>query len=259
MLDSLLHSAGVASLTIPLMVIAVFIYFIAGVVKGTLGIGFPMTAVSLLAQITDARTAIALVVVPMVVTNAWQVLRSGKVNWVVASFWRLILFMVLFIAIFSQFTTAVPVTVLTATLGLIVTFYAAISLYKPVLHIPHRFDAIAQLVAGISSGIMGGIAGIWAPPILIYLGARRVTKEQFVATTGLLLFLGSVVLFSGYWRSGIIGSAVFTISTMLLVPTMAGVLIGEWIRRKMSAQRFARALLWFFLLMGLSLIYKGFM
>ncbi len=241
----------------PFVLGAAFVFFLAGLVKGTLGIGFPTTAVSLLAQATDVRTAISLVIVPMVVTNAWQSWRSGQVCWVVSSFWRLLVCMLLFIAIFSQLSTAVPITFLTATLGAVVALYAASSLYKPVLKIPARYDRHAQIVTGMSAGVMGGMTGVWAPPILIYLTARGISKEQFVATTGLLLFLGSTMLFMGYWHGGVLGPSIVLVSCALLVPSMLGMVIGEQLRGRLSAQRFERALLWFFLLMGLNLIRRA--
>ena len=80
--DFLLQHLTADALLTPLMLSAAVIYFIAGMIKGMLGIGFPTAAVSLLAQVTDTRTAIALVVIPMMVTNAWQVWRSRRVRWV---------------------------------------------------------------------------------------------------------------------------------------------------------------------------------
>ena len=64
------------------VLIAIVVYVLAGMVKGTIGIGLPTTAVSLMAQVTDARSAVTLVVIPMFVTNLWQVIRSGRVVWV---------------------------------------------------------------------------------------------------------------------------------------------------------------------------------
>jgi len=257
MLETSVTSPETLVLLSPFMVVAVVIYFLAGLVKGTLGIGFPTTAVSLLAQTTDARTAISLVVVPMVVTNAWQCWRSGQAHWVIASFWRLLVFMLLFIAIFSQLASAVPVVYLTAILGAVVSLYAASSLYKPVVRIPAKHDKRAQVLTGVSAGVMGGMAGVWAPPILIYLTARGIPKDQFVATTGLLLFLGSSVLLAGYWHGGLLGSAIVMLSSVLLLPSMLGMVCGEKLRERLSAKRFERALLWFFLLMGLNLIRRA--
>ncbi|NND90526.1 MAG: sulfite exporter TauE/SafE family protein, partial [Granulosicoccus sp.] len=230
---------------------------VAGVVKGTLGIGFPTTAVSLLAQVTDARTAISLVVIPVVVTNAWQVWRCRAVRGVFRRVWILLVVMLVFIGLFSQMASVVPVALLTGILGLIVTVYAATSLYRPMFSIPDRYDHLAQIVTGVSSGVMGGITGVWAPPILIYLNARNLQPLVFVATTGLLLFMGSTVLLAGYVNAGLIGTSTALLSCALLLPSLLGFSAGELIRHRMSARRFERALLWFFLIMGLNLVRRA--
>ncbi|MGQ7844590.1 sulfite exporter TauE/SafE family protein [Granulosicoccus sp. 3-233] len=253
----LFEGVSLESVFTPLLFSAVFIYFLAGAIKGMLGIGFPTAAVSLLAQIVDARTAILLVVIPMVVTNAWQVWRNRRVRWVFRSFWRLLLMMLIFIAIFSQLAGRVPVGLLTGVLGLIVAVYSLSSLYLPVLNIPDRHDRLSQFVAGSSAGVMGGLTGVWAPPLLIYLKARGVGKEAFVATTGVLLCLGSLVLFTGYASAGLIVGPLLVMSCLLLLPSLAGFSAGERIRRRLSPERFERLLLWFFLVMGLNLIRRA--
>jgi uncharacterized membrane protein YfcA len=259
MFETFLDMDAFKSLGTPLILGAVLIYFVAGFVKGTLGIGFPTAAISLLAQFTDARTAISLVIIPMMVTNAWQIWRNRKIKWILRNFWRVLVLMLIFIALFTQVSSAVPVTYVTVFLGAFITLYAATTLYKPIFSFKQENDSIAQIVAGTSAGIMGGIAGVWAPPILIYLSARGITKNQFVATTGLLLFFGSLVLFSGYWHAGLIGPSVMLMSCFLLVPSMSGMILGERLRNRLSAQRFERLLLWFFLLMGLNLIRRALM
>lgn len=257
MSDALLQGVSLATVFTPLLYIALFVYFLAGVIKGMLGIGFPTAAVSLLAQVTDARTAISLVVIPMVVTNAWQVWRNRQVRWVFRSFWRLLLTMLIFIAIFSQLASAIPIPLLTGVLGMIIAIYAAFSLYRPVLRIVDRYDGVSQLIAGMSAGALGGITGVWAPPILIYLNARGVSKEAFVATSGVLMCLGSSVLFTGYVNAGLIAGPIMVMSCLLLLPSLLGFSAGELIRHRLSAQRFERLLLWFFLVMGLNLIRRA--
>jgi len=104
---------------------------------------------------------------------------------------------------------------------------------------------------------MGGIAGIWAPPIVAYLSARRVDKESFVRIVGVLLFVGSTVLALGYWRAGILTAPIATYGLLLVVPAMLGFTLGERLREKLSNAIFRKAVLWLFLLMGLNLIRKG--
>jgi len=257
MLEEIFDLDALLSLGTPLIIGALLIYFIAGFVKGTLGIGFPTAAVSLMAQFTDARTAISFVIIPLIVTNAWQVWRNRQIKWVLRNFWKLLLFMVLFIVLFTQVSSIVPVSFVTAFLGGIIAFYAATTLYKPIFKVKKAHDSSAQIIAGMSAGVMGGMAGVWAPPIMIYLTARGITKNQFVATTGVLLLGGSLILCSAYWQAEMIGPSVVLISCVLLLPAMVGMILGERIRHRLSAQRFERLLLWFFLIMGLNLVRRA--
>ncbi|MFK7890061.1 MAG: sulfite exporter TauE/SafE family protein [Granulosicoccus sp.] len=233
------------------------IYLIAGIIKGTLGIGFPTAAVSLLAQVADARTAIIVVIVPMLITNLWQVIRSADFVTVFTEHRILITLMVAGIAVFSQVSAQVPIGTLTAILGAVVVIYAIYSLLDKPIHFAPAHDKPVQAVVGLSAGVMGGMVSVWAPPILFYLRAKGLQKEQFVATVGVLLLSGSSVLVLGYWHSGVLTSGLWLISCLLVIPALAGFRIGEIIRRRLSSQRFERLLLWFFLVMGLNLIRRA--
>ena len=257
MSESLWGSSVLGGLPASLLVLAALIYLFAGLVKGTLGIGFPTTAISLLAQFTDARTAISVVIIPMIVTNAWQVWRSRQIQRVITDYWRLLITSVIFIALFAQLSSVVPVEYITLFLGVVVSFYSITTLYKPVFTIRSEKDKQAQVVAGIASGIMGGLAGVWAPPVIMYLTARGVSKEQFVATAGVFLLSGSVVLFIAYWDAGLVGPSVAIASCFLLFPSMLGMILGERIRHLLSAKRFEKLLLVVFLIMGLNLIRRA--
>jgi len=120
-----------------------------------------------------------------------------------------------------------------------------------------EWDKQAQIASGVGAGVMGGLVSVWAPPILIYLTARRMPKEEFVATVGVILLLGSLVLFVSYQASGILSNSLLTVSSLLVIPSLVGFTAGETIRNRLSAQRFQRLLLWFFFLMGLNLIRRA--
>ena len=52
-------------------VIAIFVFLLAGIIKGTVGIGMPTVSVGVLSQIIPPHTAIALVVFPLLSSNLW--------------------------------------------------------------------------------------------------------------------------------------------------------------------------------------------
>lgn len=55
---------------IELLLVGAVVFVLAGSVKGLVGIGLPTAAISMLTMVIDPRTAIALGLVPIVVSNA---------------------------------------------------------------------------------------------------------------------------------------------------------------------------------------------
>jgi uncharacterized membrane protein YfcA len=53
--------------------------FLAGIVKGILGIGVPVVSISLLSLVINIPMAVSLLPVPILLSNLWQSLTSGQV------------------------------------------------------------------------------------------------------------------------------------------------------------------------------------
>ena len=51
-----------------------------GFTKGVVGIGLPLTAISLMAPFIDARTAVGLMPVPILLANIWQTFHGGQIG-----------------------------------------------------------------------------------------------------------------------------------------------------------------------------------
>mgnify|MGYP000574132979 FL=1 len=72
---------------IELLLIGAVVFVIAGSVKGLVGIGLPTAAISMLTMFIDPRTAIAMGLVPIVVSNAWQVWTMGDIRGAFQRYW----------------------------------------------------------------------------------------------------------------------------------------------------------------------------
>jgi len=237
--------------------IACAVYALAGFVKGTIGIGLPTAAISLMAMLGSTRDAIALVIVPMVLLNAWQIHRSGDTLATWRRFRTLALVMSAGIAVVALLAVRVPAAMITLSLGIVITLFAVTSLLRRIPALPARLDRPAQWTAGLSAGAMGGLAGVWAPPIVIYLSAIRLDKDDFVRASGLLLMLGSVVLAISYASNGLLDRHQALAGLLLVVPAMAGFALGERLRSLLGGEAFRRTVLLFFLAMGLNLIRRA--
>ncbi len=234
--------------------VAIAVFIFAGIIKGTIGIGLPTASISVLSQFYDPHTAIALVIFPMMISNFWQLIRSGDFVRVLTTFWPFGLTLMFFIAIFTNLSAVISVEIIMIILGVVIIFFVISSLFIRPAKLPERFDKIIQVIAGGLAGIMGGLTAIWSPPMVIYLVSRRVEKDDFIRATGLLVTMGSLPLCVGYWMNGLMTGPLASISLMLIIPTLIGFNLGERLRRKIEPVIFQKIVLSVFLLMGLNII-----
>ena len=247
-----------AGLTLDLITLVGLIFLAAGTIKGLVGIGLPTAAVGMMSQVIDPRQAIALVVFPSMLSNAWQIYREGEVLATLRRFWRFIAcLMGMILVVTLTLTAAVPTEGLILILGLVVVLFAGMSLAFTPPVLPERYDRTAQIGCGLAAGALGGLTAIWAPPMVTYLMARRVDKQTFVRATGLIIFSGTVPLIFGFWHTGLLTGPGAAMSLGMMVPALIGFSLGEYLRRFLDAERFRTAVLIVFLLMGLNLVRRA--
>ncbi|WP_370541704.1 sulfite exporter TauE/SafE family protein [Actibacterium sp. 188UL27-1] len=232
-------------------------FVLAGAVKGLTGLGLPMAAIGVMTFFLDPRTAIALVLFPMLMTNVWQVWRMGQV-WAALKRYKLFAgALVVCVWVTTVLTVNVSDGVIQGSLGVVLVVFAGVSMRFQIPRLPDRWDATAQLIMGGASGVLGGLTSIWAPTMATYLHARHVEKDEFVRATGLLILLGSLPLIAGYTRAGFLTGPLAGYSLVLLVPSLIGFTLGEWLRARISPERFRLILLYVFVIVGLNLIRRA--
>ncbi len=245
------------SLSLPELILPCLALLVAGTVKGTIGLGLPTTALAIMTLATGPRQAISYILIPMIVSNAWQVYRSGDI---IQAFFRYLPFsLALMVSVWLtiSLTANVSEQVLLAVLGSAIVVFVVVSLTSWAPVIPDRLVTWAQIVMGLIAGIMGGLTSVWAPPMAMYLTARGVDKTEFVRASGLLIFLGSWPLGGGYVAQGLIDAKVLLVSSLLLIPTFLGYSLGEAVRNRIDQQSFRLVFLAFFFLMGLNMIRRA--
>ncbi len=232
-------------------------FFVAGAVKGTLGIGLPIAAVGLMTQFMDPRLAMSLMVFPIMITNIWQCYRAGGIPETFKKYYLFAIVLALSLITTTYFTARISAAWLVAFVGTIIVLFSLINLFYSPPSIPARLDKRAQFVGGTVAGIIGGLTAIWSPPIAIYLIARDVGKEDFVRATGFLFFIGSIPLCFGFIQNGLMTGSLAGISMAMIIPSLIGFSLGEVIRSKIKPERFKSIVLICFLIIGINLIRKA--
>ena len=243
--------------TTAIIVVAAIAFLTGGTIKGLVGIGLPTAALALMTLSLDPRTAISLILFPMVGSNLWQVLRGGHLKRTAGRYWLFASVLFVGVLLTAFWTQNASDRILLAALGVAVIIFVAVSWRNLLPALPDRYDRQAQVGFGVFAGLIGGMTAAWAPPMAMYLAAKRVDKDEFVRATGFLITIGSIPLIIAYIHLGFMTGPLAVISASMLVPTLIGFSAGEALRRRLSADGFRTVILVTFLVLGLNMIRRA--
>lgn len=231
-----------AELPLPLMVIALTL-LLAGTVKGLFGLGLPTVSMGLLGLFMPPVQAAALLLAPTLATNAWQLATGPALRGVLARFGSMILPFCLGTLLGVRLLTANSPALASAALGTVLVLYAVIGLSSFRWSVSRQRETWLSPAVALLTGAVNGATGISAIPLVPYLTALDLDKDELIqamglAFTTLMLALGGCLAWSGdlHWDSA--GQSV-----LALLPVTAGMIIGQLLRRRLSPQVFKR---WFF-------------
>ena len=93
---------------------------LGGLVKGTIGIGLPIASVAVLSQFLEVPLVLALVTVPIVLTNLWQAVQAGRPAEPLRRFWPMIASLLACVWLSAKLVVTLDPAVLYGLIGLAV-------------------------------------------------------------------------------------------------------------------------------------------
>ena len=168
--------------------------FVAGGVKGVIGLGLPLTAISIIGAYTDLRTAIVFIAIPVVVTNLYQAFQGGRTGEMLRKYWLINLFSVIGTVVGAQILFIVDPLILTTALGVVVVIYVLINVTQFRISISDRANPWVVPPLGLLSGLLTGTTGSVGIPIALYLQARDTDKESFLRAIALTFLISASFL-----------------------------------------------------------------
>jgi uncharacterized membrane protein YfcA len=235
------------------------VMFVAGLVKGAIGFALPLISVGLMGSFLPAHTAVALTIGPMIASNLLQSVREGP-----AEAWRtMVRFRVLLAVLFptivlcSQLLASMDDRTFFLLLGGGVSLFALSQLrgWRPTF--ARRRPVQAEIAAGLVGGFFGGVAGIWGPPVTLYLLAVDLPKVEMIRALGVIFLLGAVALTGGQIVSGVLNPETGPLTVMAILPVVAGMAVGFAIQKRIDQDTFRKATLLALALTGLNLLRRG--
>ncbi len=219
--------------------------------------GMPLTSIALMTTVLDLRLAVPLLVVPILTTNILQAFRGGRFLELLRRYWLMLVTATVGVWAGTAMLYRIELSYLLTALGVVVVAYALINLSALRLSVSEKSIPVLSPIVGFLSGILAGTTGSIGVPVAIYYQALGMAKDVFVQAVGVqFLITGSILALALIYEGGL-NAETLPISTLAMVPAFLGMAAGQWVRNKVSENRF-RTWLWVFMLViGLNLVRKG--
>ena len=236
---------------------ATAVVLVAAFLKGIVGFGFPTTSTTLLALFVDVKMAVALVIVPNIVMDGYQMLRRGQV---LATARRLVPVLVagaVGIVLGTKLLVMLPAWTATLVLGLFTLAFVGLNATSFSPRLDPRWERPLGPLAGLVSGIVGGLTNTPGTALVIFFYALGFPKQEFVRSIALSFVVLKVVQLAAVSHFGLMSWQLFGLSLGLTAVALLGFYAGLRVQDRLDQRRFNRAVLVFLAATGLWLVYRS--
>lgn len=229
------------------LIAAALVLAVAGVAVGISGFGFALIAVPPLLLLFPPQTVVVLIfsasLLPsvLVVANAWRETDLRLVALLLPG-------ALIGLLLGAQLLQLADATVLKLVAGLFVAIYALLMWrgYRP-----PRLDGLrAASLAGVASGALGSAIGLTGPPIIILFTARQLPRDVFRGTISAYFIVTSLIGLAILFAGGAIGAEEGRLTLLLTLPAALGVLVGNRLAHRLTAEVFQKLTLLLLLATG---------
>lgn len=225
------------------ILLAILAILLGGVMKGAIGAGMPIIAAPALTVLFNVQTAVAILVLPNLLSNVWQAwaFRSQALP---CGF--LILFAgggVLGVAVGTWLLVILPQETLSLLVALAVLAYIGLRLARPNLTLggvaAHRLSG----PAGIAGGFLQGATGISAPASITFLNAMKLPREAFIGTISIYFVAMTAMQIPALWSVGLLSLEKLALGFGALGLVFLSMPLGNWLGKRTSPKFFDRVML----------------
>lgn len=239
------------------LALATLAFALAGVVKGVVGMGLPLVAMGLLGLVMPPAQAAALLLVPSLVTNVWQMAAGPALAPLLRRLATMLIGVGGGVAVGIGFITGSGSMWPGLALGAVLMLYAGIGLWLRPLRLAARHEGAVAPVVGVITGVVTGATGVFSVPAVPYLSAIGLDKDELIQALGLSFTVSTVALAVGLGASSVFTPALGVLSLAALLPALAGVLVGQRLRARLDAQRFRTWFMRSMLAVGAAMVAKA--
>jgi hypothetical protein len=230
---------------------------LAGIIKGTTGLGYASCALPFLVVTVGLQNAMAIVLVPAIATNVTLAVSAGHLRETIARFAPMYAAMLPGIAAGLVLLHALPPSRAVAILGVVMVLYAMFALAKPDLRWPAAWQGPLQVPTGLLNGVVTGLTGSQVMPLFPYVMGLQLEPARMVQVINLAVLIATSVLGIGLALTGLVTPLLLAGSIAATVPALIGVEVGNRLRPRLPVPAFRRVTLCVLLMMGIGMILRG--
>lgn len=242
---------------LPDFVYVLAVFALAGFTKGIIGLGLPTISMGLLAVVLSPVEAAALLILPSLVTNAWQMLDGPHLMSLVRRLWPLNLGVCLGTWVGAAFLAGLGGPYGAPALGIALMAYAASGLAALKPAVPAGAESWMGPLAGASTGAITAATGVFVIPAVPYLQAIGLTKDELVQALGLSFTVSTLALAVTLAGSADLGVELAWPSVTGVAVALSGMRLGQAVRACLSPATFRACFFCGLLALGAYLAARG--
>ena len=216
------------------------IFLLAGTVKGIVGFGLPLVSITLLTPLYGLVDAIAVMVLPAMVTNFWQALNGGRFTSLWKRLWPLYLSGAVSTVIATSALVQIDVQWPTVLLGSVILAYSLVGLTAWQPAEPGRRETWLSPATGVVTGLITGLTGVLVFPLTIYFQALNLDRRALFQAMGVYLLMANVALALVFGWQSAFPEEITQLALIGIVAGFVGMALGQRIQAHLSAQQFKR-------------------
>lgn len=238
-----------------LLVVATFLF--AGAVKGTIGVGLPAISIAVLAVFLPPAEAMAIVLVPALVSNAWQAAMGGHGKKLLRRLWPFLGVSACTVWVGTSILAGGDVSMIRVVLGSCLAAFALLNIFHISFSLNRTQERVIGPVLGVANGLLGGMTGVYAVPSVLFFQTIGLQRDALVQAMGIHFLISAIVLGAGMGKYGLLSSSLALQSIVGLVAVLVGMGLGQWLRKRLPETVFRRFFFIGLFLLGLFIVSRA--
>lgn len=243
----------------PVLLMVVSVMLFAGLVHGTLGLGFPMVATPILAVTFDVRTAILITLLPTVAVNLVSIWNSRENLHEVRRFFPLVAFTLLGSIIGAYVLAIIDPDPFRLVLAALILLYLWTD-YGDRLSlgwIKNHF-VVAMVIFGLLAGLSGGTTNVQVAVLVILFLSLNTPRKIMVPALNSCFVVGKISQIAVLSMAGLVGMSLIIQTAPLALAAVLALIYGQTLREKIALDVYRKILQLLLVLLALILILQYF-